>query len=84
MGWCELPPFFCAGSETARETISDLVKGNKTIPWQKFKKVMIPNSLHSTMTEKPVDIIEVFVDDFIGATNNADLKHLLHLYYSRN
>ena len=31
------------------------------------------------MPEKPVDIIEVFVDEFIGATNNADLTHLLHL-----
>ena len=26
-----------------------------------------------------MDIIEVFVDDFIGATNNADLTHILHL-----
>ena len=40
---------------------------------------MIPKSLHSTMPEKLVDIIEVLVDDFIGATNNADITHLLHL-----
>ena len=31
------------------------------------------------MPKKPVYIIEVFVDDFIGATNNSDLTHLLHL-----
>ena len=31
------------------------------------------------MPEKPVDIIEVCVDDFIGATNNADLTHILRL-----
>ena len=31
------------------------------------------------MPEKSVDIIEVFVDEFIGATNNSDLTHLLHL-----
>ena len=31
------------------------------------------------MPEKPVDIIEVFFDDFIGATNNSDLTNLLHL-----
>ena len=31
------------------------------------------------MPEKPVDIIEVSVNDFIGATNNADPKNLLHL-----
>ena len=40
---------------------------------------MIPNSLHYNMPEKPVDIIEVFFDDFIGATNNSDLTNLLHL-----
>ena len=40
---------------------------------------MIPKYLHYNMPEKPVDIIEVFVDDFIGATNNADSIHLLHL-----
>ena len=31
------------------------------------------------MTEKPVDIIEVFIGNFISATNNAELTHLLHL-----
>ena len=31
------------------------------------------------MPKKPVDTIEVFVDNFIGATNNADLTHLLYL-----
>ena len=31
------------------------------------------------MPKKPVDIIEVFVDNFIGATNNSELAHLLHL-----
>ena len=31
------------------------------------------------MTKKPVDIIEVFVNEFIGATNNVDQTHLLHL-----
>ena len=53
------------------------MKGNTTLPWHKFEKIMIPNSLNSTIPEKLVDIIEVFVDDFIGATNNADLTHLL-------
>ena len=79
MGWCKSPPFFCEGSETAREIISYIVKGNTTLPWHNFEAVMIPNSLHLTMPEKPVDIIEVFFDDFVGAKNNSDLTHLLHL-----
>ena len=36
MGWCESPPFFCAGSETVRDIISNLVQGNTTLPWHKF------------------------------------------------
>ena len=79
MRWCKSPPFFWTGSETSRDIISDLVKVNTTLPWHKFEKVMITNSLHSIMPEKPVDIIEVFVNDFIGATNNADITYLLHL-----
>ena len=55
------------------------MKGNTTLPWHKFEKVVIPNYLHSTMPEKPVDIIYLFANDLIGATNNADLTHLLHL-----
>ena len=40
---------------------------------------MIPTSLNSTIMEKQVDIIELFFNEFIGATNNADLTHLIHL-----
>ena len=79
IGWCKSPPFFCAGSETARDSISDLVKENTELPWHKFEVVMIPTSLHPTMPEITVDIIEIFVDDFIGTTNNADITHLFHL-----
>ena len=79
MGWCKSPPFFCAGSETARDITYDLLKGNTTLPWHKFEKFMISNSMHSIIPGKPVDIIEVFVDDFIGATNNSDPTHIFHL-----
>ena len=71
--------FLCAGSETARDFISDLVKGNKTLPWQKFELIMIQIYLHPTMPGKPIDTIEVFVDYFVDATNNYDLTHLLHI-----
>ena len=39
---------------------------------------MIPKSLHPIMPEKPVDTIEVFVNDFIGYTNNAELTHTFY------
>ena len=31
------------------------------------------------MPSKPIDIIELFFDNFIGATNNAEITHLIHL-----
>ena len=31
------------------------------------------------MPEKSVDVIEVYVYDLIGATNNSNLTHLIHL-----
>ena len=61
MGWCKSTPFFYEGSETTREIISDIMKGNTTIPWNNFESVMIPNYLHPTKPEKTVGIIEVFV-----------------------
>ena len=88
MGWCESTPFFYEGSETTREIISYIMKGNTTIPWNNFELVMIPNYLHPTKPQKnsgyhrgicPVDIIEVFIHYFIGAINNSDLTHFLHL-----
>ena len=36
---------------------------------------MNPQSLHLTMPSTPIDIIEVFVDSFIGAANNSKLTH---------
>ena len=79
MGWCGLPTFFCAGSETARDVMSELVKGKTALPWYKFETIKIPKYLHLSMPSKPVNIIEVFVNDFTGATNNSELTHLLRL-----
>ena len=39
MVWCESPPFFCAGSETARDIISDLVKEKKHSPGTSLKRL---------------------------------------------
>jgi hypothetical protein len=80
MGWCESPPFFCSGSETARDII-DTITSHPTLPSHRFEHIM----LQEFMTEKVPDSagtvtsFEVFVDDFIGMTNhisNANLRHL--------
>jgi hypothetical protein len=80
MGWCESPPFFCAGSETVRDVIETLLQ-DKDLPPHKFEADMLISAT-TKMLPKPtthgVTLVEVFVDDFIGATNIGNLKHLLH------
>ena len=42
MGWCESPPFFCAGSETARDIIESLPPGGLGLPQHPLKDSMLP------------------------------------------
>ena len=114
MGWCESPPFFCAGSETARDVIESLLPFGLGLPHHPLEDQMLTSgsdddmsissastsetddnsetsAASSTMsissddsTSEPttsdlppdVDLIEVFVDDFMGVTNNTSLPHL--------
>ena len=83
MGWCESPPFFCASSETARDVMDTLLK-DSALPPHPLDTHMIKNTPavrpeSSPPTHGPhVSLLEVFVDDFIGATNNLSDSHLLH------
>ena len=82
MGWCESPPFFCAASETARDIIDRLIREDEPLPPHKFENKMMPkeNSPHVQVTqEEQTTLMEVFVDDFVGATNKLDDAHLLKL-----
>jgi hypothetical protein len=82
MGWCESPPFFCAASETARDVIASLL--GTTLPPHKFEHHMLPKDMpnlpaHMADLNSTVTLLEVFVDDFIGCTDNISQQHLLHL-----
>jgi len=82
MGWCESPPFFCAASETARDVIDALLH-EVTLPAHPFEDKMVTEANESAMSRLHaaaafVNLVEVFVDDFIGATNNSDRTHLQH------
>ena len=80
MGWCESPPFFCSASETAIDFIDTLLH-EVNLPDKHFEDHMI-----SYQTENPrhriksavtyTNMVEVFVYDFIAATNNPYLSHL--------
>ena len=88
MGWCESPPFFCAASETARDVITSLLT-QPCLPFHEFEPKMLGTPTNTQCPEISADsrlsaaaaftnLTEVFVDDFIGATNNADPSHLQH------
>ena len=44
MGWCKSPPFFCAGTETARDIISSIL-ADKSLPPHKFESTMMKESV---------------------------------------
>ena len=82
MGWCESPPFFCAASETARDVIEALLE-EVNLPAHPFEDAMVNDAKDSAMSRLHaaaafVNLVEVFVDDFVGATNNSDRTHLQH------
>ena len=81
MGWCESPPFFCAGTETARDVMETFLQENTPLPYHTFENLMLPNAAPDTTpstntTSNEVTLLEVFVDDFIGLTNNITDTHL--------
>ena len=81
MGWTESPPFFCAASETARDIIAGLI--NTKLPPHKFEKRMIPAAPFENQEladiNNTITMVEVFVDDFIGCTDNMSIQHLLKI-----
>ena len=80
MGWAESPPYFCAASETARDTIQELLPVSDTLPPHRLEQRMLPTTIITAdgCNTNDVDLVEVFVDDFIGMSNSTDATHLLH------
>ena len=79
MGWCESPPFFCSGSETARDVIQKLT-GNILLPPHTFEHKMLQESTQKEIESKDdKTLIEVFVDDFIGASNTQSHQKLVQI-----
>jgi hypothetical protein len=77
MGWCESPPFFCSGSETARDVIEQIAD-DPNLPPHRFETTMLKDITEEKIppTIGNIRLLEVFVDDFICATNNTSTEHL--------
>ena len=79
MGWCKLPPFFCTASEMAQDVIEHLLHTATYLPPHKFEHHMMPNQITPSATDVITTLVEVFVDDFIGATNYINPNYLRRL-----
>ena len=85
MGWCESPPFFCSGTETARDIIHEMSSSPTiSLPPHRFEKIMMQQlpapSPHAPATHiKSPFNIEVFVDDFIGMIQTSNSSEILKL-----
>ena len=80
MGWCESPPFFCSGLETARDFMEKL--RTVDLPPHGFEHYMIQNIdplRNTTDSEGLVTLLEVYVDDFMSMSNNTSHAHLLQI-----
>ena len=76
MGWCESPPFFCAASETGRDVIPSLLQTN--LKKHPFENKMLPKHFSTDLTSCAT-LIEVYVDDYIGAIDNITREHILRI-----
>ena len=78
MGWCESPPLFCAVTETARDVIESLLQCSN-LPQHKFEYQMLERAenVHRLQAAaQAVNLLEVFVDNFIAATNDTSSSNL--------
>eukprot|EP00957_Ditylum_brightwellii_P111938 8536534-Ditylum_brightwellii.AAC.1 len=65
----------------SRNVMQKLMDAGKRLPPHKFEHYMIPKILphNTTPSDQGASLIEVFVDDFIGATNKLHKGNLQHL-----
>lgn len=85
MGWSKSPPFFCSVSEMARDVADDMRQEPEGIHApHPLKEWMMPpdqwpeDELAETC-ERFFEMIEVYVDDFIGIAQTRDPGRLHHL-----
>jgi hypothetical protein len=81
MGWCESPPFFCAATETGRDVIQQMLQHATEAPAHPMEHYLMDGAPVAFTQHKnlSINLFEVFVDDFVGITNNLTNTHLLNL-----
>ena len=78
MGWCESPPLFCTATETARDVVQTLASSHNNLPLHPLESYLLPSNypLERAEDNNSITLMEVYVDDFIGMTNNPTKPNL--------
>lgn len=79
MGWSESPAFFCAATETARDLAEQRFQLPTPQPEHHMEDIVMESSPIADTplpTPRPLTLIEVYLDDFIAATQSTNLTHL--------
>jgi hypothetical protein len=86
MGWVESPPFFCPASETGRDVAAAYVtEPLGSLPAHPLEDHTMPEFVLPDITKMPpnqvapfLQMIEVYVDDYIQLVQSRDPRALLH------
>lgn len=77
MGWSESPPFFCAATETSRDVIQRYLENDYNLPPHPLENALLENvKFHTKNKTNPTNTVEVYVDNFIGCTNQLSSSNL--------
>jgi hypothetical protein len=85
MGWCDSPAYFCAASETARDVADELAQQpTGSLPEHPLEGYLIPPGEWpaddvEAHADTFVQLLEVYVDDFIQLAQTEDRSQLEHL-----
>ncbi len=90
MGWVESPPYFCAATETARDTASDYIETKiGTRPRHKFEHYVTGSAEYAVLPAATDAaslryLLEVYVNDFISLvipTSQEQLQHVTNTIF---
>jgi len=87
MGWCESPAFFCTASETAHDIAQAFQDNNTPLPEHPLENLCMPQPgtlpvLGDHNTKKLVELLKVYVDDFIGLIQAPTQQQLQHFTWA--
>jgi len=83
MGWCESPAFFCSASETACDIAQNFRDNKTSLPEHPLENLCMPKpstlpTIHNQDIINLLQLLEVYIDDFIGLIQAPTQQQLQH------